>query len=261
MMELLKTIIAVTGLGLLFGTILAFVHKLFKVDVDARVEMILGHLPGANCGACGLAGCQAAAEAIVDGKAPVNCCIPNSEEETNEIAHIMATDAGGASEKQVARVFCNGGTNAVDKYEYKGLPTCSADTFQGGHKECAYACLGHGDCFDVCPFDAIEMRDGLPVINEEKCTACGKCVETCPRNIIKILPASQNVIVKCSSHDKGPAVRKACSSGCIGCGICTKKSPENFTVDNFLASASISVQDETLDQAIASCPTKVIKKL
>ncbi|MCB2171621.1 electron transfer flavoprotein subunit alpha [archaeon] len=40
-------------------------------------------------------------------------------------------------------------------------------------------CTGCGACVDVCPFGAIEMKDGKAVITEA-CRACGQCIDVCP---------------------------------------------------------------------------------
>lgn len=36
------------------------------------------------------------------------------------------------------------------------------------------------ECVDVCTENAIFIKDGKPVINEELCTECGKCLSSCP---------------------------------------------------------------------------------
>ncbi len=56
---LLSSIIALGGLGLIFGVGLAYAAQKFAVKVDPKVEQILQVLPGANCGACGQPGCSA----------------------------------------------------------------------------------------------------------------------------------------------------------------------------------------------------------
>jgi electron transfer flavoprotein alpha subunit len=44
-------------------------------------------------------------------------------------------------------------------------------------------CIGCGACQPVCPFGAIEMREGKAFITEA-CTACGACVDNCPTGVI-----------------------------------------------------------------------------
>jgi len=40
-------------------------------------------------------------------------------------------------------------------------------------------CVGCSICVRSCPYGAIEMQDGLAVIDHDACTLCGACVEAC----------------------------------------------------------------------------------
>ena len=71
---ILFPILVVGGLGVLFGIILGIAAIKFRVERDPKIDSIREALPGANCGGCGFAGCDALAEAIATGKAPVNGC-------------------------------------------------------------------------------------------------------------------------------------------------------------------------------------------
>lgn len=87
-----KIIIAVSVLatiGGILGFIIALCSKIFYVKPDQRKEKILPLLPGANCGACGYAGCSALAQAIIDDFSAVNNCRPLKKERAEEIKFVM----------------------------------------------------------------------------------------------------------------------------------------------------------------------------
>lgn len=223
-LPIVAAVLALGGLGALFGVLLTVADKKFYVPVDERIEQVQGCLGGANCGACGFAGCSALAEAIVKGEAKPNSCPPAGAEGAAKIAAIMGLEAE-ASKPVVAKVICQGATGvAKDRYIYDGLRSCrAASNMAGGPKMCPYACLGLGDCEKQCAFDAISISEGLVRIDENKCAACGMCVETCPRGVIQLLPREQNVLVRCRNSDMGRIAREACVKACIGCKRCEKE--------------------------------------
>lgn len=251
------------ALGLLFSAGLAVAYQKLKVEEDPKVIKIGEILPQANCGACGLSGCRAFAEAVVKGDAEANGCPVGGSEVAQLIADILGVEAGEIIQK-TARVLCRGDVEAAkDRGQYLGITTCYAANLTGGHKQCTYGCLGFGDCVKACIFDAMIMADnGLPLVIEEKCTACGKCVDACPRNIIELAPKDQNILVFCRSLDKGPAAKKACKNACIGCGICARACPEGIVMQNELAVIT-DYKIITPEQipAIEKCPTQAIGRL
>lgn len=258
MMNFIYPIIALGAIGGIFGLILQYASTVFYVEEDARVLAVNDALPGANCGACGFPGCMGLAEAIVDG-APVNSCPVGGQETADAVAEIMGVGSA-AVDKKVAVVLCQGDCDkAKSKFDFIGVHDCrSMDMYYEGHKECSAGCLGGGTCYDVCPFDAIRMVNGLAVIDKEKCTACNKCIEVCPKNVIKLVPYAAETIVKCNTHDKAKDVRNNCTIGCIGCKICEKNCPTDaIHVDNFLAEITY---DKCIDCGICyeKCPTKCI---
>ena len=64
-------------------------------------------------------------------------------------------------------------------------------------------------------FDALHMIDGFPVVDEAKCTSCGKCVEACPRDLFELRPLTRLVHVNCMSTDKAKNVMKVCKVGLV----------------------------------------------
>ena len=149
-MKILYAVLLLGGLGLAFGLLLTYASKIFHVDVDERVEKIRECLGGANCGACGYAGCDAFAEAVVAGKAPADGCAPGGKKAAQTIAGIMGVTVE-EKERMVARVLCQGVPGvAKERYVYDGYKSCAvAASIAGGPKECRFACVGLGDCMDV----------------------------------------------------------------------------------------------------------------
>lgn len=47
-------------------------------------------------------------------------------------------------------------------------------------------CIGCGACVVECPVDALDLVDGIVVVNHEKCIRCGKCVRVCPANALNL---------------------------------------------------------------------------
>ncbi len=216
--------LAVGGTGILIGFILGIFGEKFKVEVDEREEAILEVLPGNNCGGCGYAGCSGLAAAIVKGEAPVGQCPVGGSPVAEKIGKIMGVEAS-ESARQVAFVKCAGNCEKARKdYVYTGVEDCAAMAYvpNGGPKSCNYGCLGFGSCVKACPFGAIQIIDGIAVVDKELCKACGKCIAACPKELIEFVPYEGKHFVQCSSHDKGKKVMDACAEGCIACRLCEK---------------------------------------
>lgn len=235
---ILTAIVLLGVTGLLLGLGLAFSDRWLAVEVDPRVTAVRAALPGTNCGACGFPGCDGAAAAVVEGNAGVAVCVAGGQSAADAVALVMGV-AAGAVEKKVALVFCQGGEGkGVLKFRYAGVEDCrAAGLVSGGPKACSYACVGFGNCTRVCPYGAIAMgADRLPDVDPAKCTGCGLCVAECPKKVIRLVPDAKRYHILCSSHDKGPAVKKVCSAGCIACTLCVKNCPSKaIAINNFLA--------------------------
>jgi ferredoxin len=82
---------------------------------------------------------------------------------------------------------------------------------------------------DVCTFDAIVMGPtGLPVVDTEKCTSCGDCVDICPKGLFEIYPLDQRIIVQCKSELEGDEILEYCKVGCTACGKCVADAPQGL---------------------------------
>lgn len=248
------------GLGLFFGLSLAMAGKKFEIEVDPKQDETRVLLPGANCGGCGYAGCDAFAAALVQGKGKVADCNVMSHARQEEVAQLLGLKVEDV-EQRVAFVLCAGGHDkATDRFIYQGLQECTAaQQIGGGNKTCTFGCLGLGTCVRACAFDALFINGhGVAVVDPQKCSGCTVCVRVCPRKCIDMVPVKQPTIVACISKDKGPVVKKACTIGCIACGICQKlcRWDAIHVVDNV---AQINYDKCTnCGDCVAKCPTKTI---
>lgn len=255
----ISALLSMGALGGFFAIGLALASKKFAVEIDPRVEQIEAYLPGVNCGGCGYPGCASFAEAVVQGQVDCTACPVATAETAAQIAQVMGVCVI-PGERMIAQVFCKGGSvEAVQRSEYRGIPTCLAADALGGNKGCSYGCLGFGDCANLCPFGAIKMNsNNLPVVDEELCTGCKKCVEVCPKGIITLVGESRKNHIRCSAHLKAKEVRQVCKVGCIGCRICVKNCPvDAIEMKDNLA---VMIYDKCINCQICSekCPMKTI---
>ena len=258
-MSILFPVIVLGIMAVIFGLILGFAGIKFKVEQDERVSLVRECLPGANCGGCGFAGCDALAAAIVDGSAPVNGCPVGGAAVAAKVGEIMGV-AAEAGTKKTAFVKCSGDCeSAKDKYVYFGAQDCGLENaLAGGAKACAFGCLGDGNCVKACAFDAIHVVNGVAVVDKDKCVACGACIKACPKALIELVPYDSKVRVACSSHDMPKPTKDNCAKGCMGCKLCEKNCPnEAVKVDNFLAKVDYDKCTQC-GACTEKCPTKAI---
>jgi RnfABCDGE-type electron transport complex B subunit len=247
---------------LFFGIILAVAYKLLKVEEDPRIAHTEELLPGTNCGACGEPGCLPFAQKLITGEVQVSSCTVASEDDIDEIADFLGVDAGEA-EKRVARLRCAGGkAQAFQIAEYDGFDSCrAAAVVSGGGKGCSWGCLGLSDCEVVCDFDAIYINNnGLPVVDIEKCTACGDCVDACPRDLFELVPLSRKLYVQCNNPLAGESVTVLCSVGCDGCAKCAADAaPGLIEMKNELPLIHYESGLPVTPTATSRCPTGAIQ--
>ena len=251
----------VAVIAVVFAVLIVLVSKLCFVEEDEKAKAVSENLAGANCGGCGFAGCADFAKALASGKAELNCCGATDNDSKQKIADILGIPFT-ASAEVFAVVKCAGGINAKNKFEYIGNKGCNNQILvMGGAKLCKDGCLGDGSCASACLNDGIKIVDGVPTTDKALCSACGACVNKCPKNLIELIPKTAVVFVACSSKCKGKDVMNACTVGCIGCGLCAKNCPngaitmvDNLPVIDYQMCTGCKV-------CVSKCPRKTIKEI
>ena len=183
----ITAILFMGGLGFTLAVALAAASRLFHVDEDPRLAAIKSALPGLNCGACGYAGCEGAAKALLAGRASVTVCAAGGMDVIEGLMRLTGK-GDGIVELPVATVHCLGSARMTPIFQYQGPADCrAAAMLYGGWNGCERGCLGGGTCASVCPFHAIRPgADRLPRIDPDQCRGCGRCADACPRGVIRM---------------------------------------------------------------------------
>lgn len=239
MTSVILTVIILAILGIVAGVLLSVISIIMAVKKDETAEKIEEVLPGANCGSCGFSGCSGYAAALAKGEtAQTNLCSPGGADAAKKISEILGV-GGSEFVRKTAVVKCRGSWDKTQMImEYRGLDNCFASNqLYQGLGACSFGCIGFGDCKAVCEYDAISVSNGVAKIDSTKCVACGKCVKTCPKNIIELIPAAEeDRAVLCVNRDKGALTRKICDAGCLGCMKCQKACEyDAIKIENFVA--------------------------
>ena len=255
-----QAILIVAGIGLAAAIILVIAAKVMFVEKDQKAEDLREMLPGANCGACGYAGCDDYAAKLATGECTkANLCTPGGNELNRKISVYLGLPFEETKAVK-AMVKCSGNYDTSEYVmDYEGPKTCkSCNAFYQGRRSCTHGCLGYGDCVASCKFGALSIENGLAVVNRALCTGCGACAKACPDHLFEMIPETAMVYVGCASHDKGAFTRKVCKAGCIGCMKCQKTCEYGAIIvtENL---ASIDYEKCTnCGKCVEVCPTKVI---
>lgn len=118
-----------------------------------------------------------------------------------------------------AIILCNHIPPAIpERYRTNGFMDCHIRNMVfGGNLACSSGCLGLETCARACPNDAIVFRKGYVYISDA-CNGCGLCVSCCPKNLIKMVPHSQEARYSCAASgimDSSDFCQTAKDGNCI----------------------------------------------
>lgn len=262
MSNILLPVLIVALIGILAGLLLSAASVVMAVPKDETAEKLTEALPGANCGACGYSGCAGYAAALAKGEAQLGLCTVGGKSSADACAAILGVDAGDVVPK-AAVVRCLGiCDNTAIKMDYEGFQSCAAAAqLYGGMNACRFGCIGLGDCAKECAYHAIELCNGIAIVDRDLCVGCGKCAKVCPKQLIAITDRKKAAQVMCSNQDKGAVTRKLCKTGCIGCMKCQRVCPSGAVkVENFVAKVDRDLCTNC-GKCVEQCPTGAIQTI
>ncbi|QHS13714.1 electron transport complex subunit RsxB [Shewanella sp. Arc9-LZ] len=166
--NILIAVAVLSVLALVFGVILGFASKKFKVEGNPIIDQVETLLPQTQCGQCGYPGCRPYAEAIANGD-KINKCPPGGTATMEKIAELMGVE-----------------------------PEALGKEAQASIKKVAYIredeCIGCTKCIQACPVDAILGAGKLMhTVIAKDCTGCDLCVEPCPVDCIDMIPVETTI--------------------------------------------------------------------
>lgn len=166
--NILIAVAVLSVLALVFGVILGFASKKFKVEGNPIIDQVETLLPQTQCGQCGYPGCRPYAEAIANGD-KINKCPPGGTATMEKIAELMGVEPEALGEEAQANI-----------------------------KKVAYIredeCIGCTKCIQACPVDAILGAGKLMhTVIAKDCTGCDLCVEPCPVDCIDMIPVETTI--------------------------------------------------------------------
>jgi Na+-translocating ferredoxin:NAD+ oxidoreductase RNF subunit RnfB len=268
MYTIIISVITLSLLGMALATVLYLVAQRFKVDEDMRIDEVAALLPGVNCGGCGYAGCRALAEAAVKSATmDAIYCPVGGASVMNDVAALLGKTVA-PQEPMIAVVQCGGDCAVRPRTSrYDGAASCLvAHTLYKGDTGCTSGCVGHGDCVRACTFDALSLNPAtrLPEVREDRCLACGACVNACPKGIIELCrkgPKGRRIFVACINRDRGAVARRACAVACIACTKCQKICAfEAIVIETNLARID-SAACRLCRKCVSECPTGAIHEV
>lgn len=170
-MEMLSAILTLGLLAGLFGLLLGFAAKKFKIEGDPLVDNIDKILPQTQCGQCGFPGCRPYATAIANDEADINCCPPGGETTIVALADLLGREA-----------------KPLDSEKSTAPPEPRVALIDES------TCIGCTLCIQACPVDAIiGAAKQMHSIFDKECTGCELCIAPCPVDCIAMVAVEQDI--------------------------------------------------------------------
>ncbi|MCP4714845.1 MAG: DUF362 domain-containing protein [Deltaproteobacteria bacterium] len=86
-------------------------------------------------------------------------------------------------------------------------------------------CIGCGQCLNICPAQAIDLKDGHACISHEKCIGCAECTPLCPEGAIEINWSESSALFQQKMVEYACGILKEKSGKCLFLNFLMQISP------------------------------------
>ncbi len=167
---MLTAMSAIGILAALFGLLLGYSAKRFRVESDPIVDQVDAILPQTQCGQCGYAGCRPYAEAIASEEADINQCPPGGDATILALSDLLGVDSKPLNEEH--GIHADKTVAVIDEQ----------------------VCIGCTLCIQACPVDAIlGAAKQMHTVIESECTGCDLCLPPCPVDCIAMVTVKTEI--------------------------------------------------------------------
>jgi len=108
-----------------------------------------------------------------------------------ELGRMVSITFGDRDMPNKVTISFAGCSNSCSRPQNSDIGIIAVSTVEAGNKDCGDDCT---DCIRACPFGAIE-RTGRTVSINRRCTDCGRCIEACRKDVLRVRNTGFRVLV------------------------------------------------------------------
>lgn len=132
-------------------------------------------------------------------------------------------------------------------------------------------CVGCGECVNVCPVEAIHIKDDKSVLDRERCIGCASCVAACPNRALFVdFKAGDDLQEKMVEYTYAILKNKKDRAGFLNFAVRINKECDCWTLENsriapdvgiFASTDPVAIDKASLDLVNALCGKEIFTEV